>query len=332
MSRIACVGSALQDTYMLDRDDFEGVELDAGVSIFGKIAIGSKIDIDKVIYEVGGAGTNAAVTFARTGHETILMSNIGRDAAGDAVMECLDRENIDSSYIEYVEGHTGCSVVLLDVRAAERTILTYRGASASFRNLNPDDLENIHPDWLYMTSLRGDMQGLLAFFEKAHELGAKVMFNPGELELAPENLRKTLGLLDLVDVLLVNKEEAAQLVPGVVLTELVAHLSNYCPIVLITDGMMGAIASNRQEVYRLGVYEQERLRDRTGAGDAFGSGFLAKWADGASFEDALWFAAANASKVTQHYGAKAGIMTGTEVLHPMPIQKTELKPSEHSQD
>ncbi len=319
MSRIVTLGSALQDIYMLDCDDFEGIELDDGLSIFGKMAVGSKVDIDRVMYSVGGGGTNAAVTFARHGHETIFMGNLGRDAAGDAVLECLDRENIDSSYVEFVEGQTGCSVVLLDVRKAERTILTYRGTSASFHNLSPDDLETICPDWLYATSLRGDMDTLLAFFEKAHELGAKVMFNPGELEI--KQLDKLIGLLDLVDVLLVNKEEAARMVPGVLLVELADRLSNYCPIVLITDGVMGAIATNRKETYRLGVYEQKRVRDCTGAGDAFGSGFLAEWADGADFVQALHFAAANASVVTQKYGAKTGILTGEEVLHPMPIQK-----------
>lgn len=322
MSRIVTLGSALQDIYMIDRDDFEAFQLDEGLSIFGKMAIGSKVDIDKVSYDVGGGGTNTAVTFARNGHETIFIGNLGRDAAGDAVLECLDRENIDSSYINFVEGQTGCSVVLLDARTAERTILTYRGASAGFRNLDPDDLESIQPDWLYATSLRGDMDTLLTFFEKAKSLGTKIMFNPGELEI--QQLDKTIGLLDLVDVLLVDKEEAAQLVPGVVLAELVERLANYCPIVLITDGMMGAIATNGKETYRLGVYEQKRLRDRTGAGDAFGSGFLSEWAKGASFEDALRFAAANASTVTQYYGAKTGILDSANNLHPMPIQKTQL--------
>lgn len=319
MSRIVTIGSATQDIYMLDCDDFEGFQIDDGLSIFGKMSIGSKVDIDRVIFDVGGSGTNTAVTFARSGHETIFMGNLGRDASGDAVLECLDRENIDSSYVEFTEGHTGCSVVLVDVRKADRTILTYRGASSSFCNLRPDDLETIQPDWLYVASLRGDMDTLLRLFEKAHELGAKVMFNPGELEI--QHSKKLIGLLDLVDILLVNKEEAARIVPGVLLVELAERLSNYCPVVLITDGIMGALATNRQETYRLGVYEQKTLRDRTGAGDAFGSGFLAKYADGGSFKESLCFAAANASKVTQHYGAKAGIITDQEVLHPMPIQR-----------
>lgn len=319
MSRIVTIGSATQDIYMLDCDDFEAIQLDEGLSIFGKMAIGSKVDIDRVNFDVGGGGTNSAVTFARYGHETIFMGNLGRDASGDAVLECLDRENIDSSYAEFTEGHTGCSVVLVDVRRAERTMLTYRGASASFRNLDPDDLDNIQPDWLYVTSLRGDMDTLLKFFEKAHALGAKVMFNPGELEI--QQLDKLIGLLESVDVLLVNKEEAARIVPGVLLVELAERLNQYCPTVLITDGIMGALATNGEETYRLGVYEQGTLRDRTGAGDAFGSGFLAKWADSSDFEASLRYAAANASKVTQHYGAKTGIITSDERLHPMPIQR-----------
>lgn len=318
MARIVSLGSCLQDIYLIDRDDFAGSKI-GDQSIFGKIVIGDKIDIDKVAFEVGGGGTNAAVSFARFGHETIFLGNLSHDPAGEAVLACLDDENIDSSYVEFVRGGTGCSVILLDAKSGERTILSHRGASAKFSNLNPDDLETAAPDWLYVTSLRGDMDTLLGFFEKAHALGIRVMFNPGELEI--EQLPKLIGLLEDVDVLLVNKREASKIVPGVLLTELLVHLAAYCETVIITDGEMGSIATNHQEIFRLGVYEQVKMRDATGAGDAFGSGFLASLAAGKSFEHALHFAAANAASVVQKYGAKAGILTGTEALHPMPIQK-----------
>lgn len=320
MARIVSLGSALQDIYLIDRDDFAGSKV-AGNSIFGELAIGTKVDIDRASYEVGGGGTNSAVSFARYGHEVIYMGSLSRDPAGEAVLACLDDENIDSSYVEFVRGGTGCSVILLDVKKGERTILTHRGAAGKFDGLNADDLELINPDWIYVTSLRGDMYKLLEFFEKAHQLGIKVMFNPGECEL--EQLPKLVGLLSDVDVLLVNKREAAQIVPGVVLSELLARLANYCQAVIITDGAMGSIATNHEEVWRLGVYEQVRMRDATGAGDAFGAGFLAKYADGAKFVDALQFGAANAASVVQKYGAKAGILTSDAKLHPMVMQKIE---------
>lgn len=323
MARIVSVGSALQDIYLIDRDDFAGSEV-AGASIFGRMVIGDKIDIDRISYEVGGGGTNAAVTFARFGHESILLSNIAQDAAGEAILACLDEENVDTGFISFPRGKTGCSVILLDAKKGERTILTHRGVSGKFSNLDPSQLDIIHPDWIYVTSLRGDMHQLLALFEKAHVLGTKVMFNPGEKEIS--ELPKLIGLLSDVDVLLLNKREAAKIVPGVVLTELLTHLAAYCPTVIITDGEMGSIATNHEEVYRLGVYEQVRMRDSTGAGDAFGAGFLAAWADGQSFREALCFAAANAASVVTKYGAKAGILTRTVDLHPMPCQLiTEIK-------
>lgn len=320
MARIVSLGSALQDIYLIDRDDFAGSKV-AGNSIFGELVTGTKVDIDRVCYEVGGGGTNSAVSFARYGHETIYMGSLSHDPAGEAVLACLDEENIDSSYVEFVRGGTGCSVVLLDTKKGERTILTHRGAAGKFDVVNASDLELANPDWVYATSLHGNMHKLLDFFEKAHALGAKVMFNPGEREL--EQLPKLIGLLSDVDVLLVNKREAARIVPGVVLTELLSRLANYCETVIITDGEMGSIATDHQEVWRLGVYEQVRMRDATGAGDAFGAGFLAKYADGAKFVDALQFGAANAASVVQKYGAKAGILGRDAKLHPMVMQKIE---------
>ena len=160
MARIVSLGSALQDIYLIDRDDFVGSKV-AGNSIFGELVIGTKVDIDRASYEVGGGGTNSAVSFARYGHEVIYMGSLSRDPAGEAVLACLDDENIDSSYVEFVRGGTGCSVILLDAKKGERTILTHRGAAGKFDGLNAEDLELINPDWIYVTSQRGDMYKLL---------------------------------------------------------------------------------------------------------------------------------------------------------------------------
>jgi ribokinase len=319
MARIVSLGSALQDIYLIDHDDFVGTKK-GDVEKLEQINIGSKVDIDKISFEVGGGGTNSAVTFSRHGHETIFLGNIGNDPAAEAIETLLDDEGIDTSYITHLDNQqTGVSVVLLDTKSGERTILTYRGASAKFDNLDENDLETINPDWMYVTSLRGDMDTLLRFFEKAHELGCKIMFNPGKLEIKEK--KKLLGLLEDVDVLLVNKTEAAEIVPGKLLEELIAHLGAYCKTVIITTGSMGAIATNGEETYRFGIYEDLPVKDTTGAGDSFGSGFLAHLAAGYSFKESLIFGSANSTSVVTKLGAKRGILYGTEELHPMPIQK-----------
>lgn len=324
MAKIVSLGSALQDIYLIDHDDLVGGvipgEAKEEKEIFKKLEIGTKVDIDRVLFETGGGGTNSAVTFSRFGHEAVFIGNIGRDSAGEAILACLDEEGIDSSYV-YFAPHkkTGCSVILLDTKSGERTILTHRGASAKFDNLKPEDLDEIQPDWLYITTMRGDFKTLEKFLKKAKDLGAKVMWNPGVLEI--KDAKKLLSLLKYVEVLLVNKKEAGEIVGGTNLRELLEKLKGYCPVVIITDGQMGAIATDGNEIVRVGLYEDAPVKDTTGAGDSFGSGFLASYADGKSFERALVFASANSTSVVSKLGAKPGILTGKERLHQMPIQK-----------
>ena len=315
MARIVSIGAALQDVYLIDHDDF-GTN---SRGFFNQIELGTKVDIDKIKFGTGGGATNAATTFARYGHESIFMGCISNDPAGQAIINSLDDEGIDSSYVTYLNRlQTGYSVVLLAPNG-ERTILTCRGASAHFDALNPDDLDTVYPDWIYVTTFRGDMDSLDQIFTKAKSLGAKIMFNPGNLEL--QHTRKLLGLLSDVDILLVNKCEAQKIVEGKILTELLAKVKNYVPNVIITDGNQGAIATDGKEVYRAGLYEDVKIKDSTGAGDAFGSGFLAAYADGKSFKDSLLFASANSTSVVQHVGSKDGILGKNTKLHNMPIEE-----------
>lgn len=318
MSRIVSIGPAVEDIYLIDRDDLSEVNWN-GQSIFSGLSFGATVDIDKVEYHVGGGGVNAAVAFARFGHETIFMGNLARDIGGEAILRCFDEENIDSSYAEIVAGTTATRVLLIDAKTGERTELKFEGVAKTAKNLNAKDLDDIEPDWIYLGSLGGDMHKVLEIVERAQKVGARLMWNPGAAEL--KHAKKVIGLLNDVDALLVNKAEAAQLVPGVILTELLARLSNYCKTVIITDGIMGAIATDHIETYRLGVYEQSRIKDVNGTGDAFGAGFLAKYADEENFAEALKYASANAVKVAQKFGAQGGIMNGSEKLHKMPMVK-----------
>ncbi|MCL1839966.1 carbohydrate kinase family protein [Candidatus Saccharibacteria bacterium] len=321
MARIVSIGSALQDVYLIDRDDFSTDINIKGRGYFDRLELGVKVDIDKILFSTGGGATNAAATFARSNHETIFMGCIARDPAGKAVLDALDKEGIDTSYVTYAKGvHTGYSVILL-APSGERTILTCRGASATFDLLDHKDLDLIQPDWLYVTTLRGDMDMLDKLFTRAKKLGTRIMFNPGTLEL--ENSRKLIGLLEDTDVLLVNKTEAGMIVPGVLLTELVSHLKNYVPTAIVTDGSQGSIASDGAKTYRIGMYEDVKVVDSTGAGDAFGSGFLAAYAAGKSFRQSLIFASANSTAVIQKFGAKKGIIPIDTPLHAMPIQEVK---------
>lgn len=320
MARIITVGAAVQDVFLSHSPALAPV-CESPEHCFQKLELGAKADVNSIHFATGGGATNAAVTFARQGHQAAFMGVVGNDPAGQAVLDDLDKENVDTTLVQTsAQYNTGYSVLLLAPNG-ERTILTYRGASTHY---HPNDfsLKGLEADWLYVSTLAGQMTVLDKLFHEAKAAGMKICFNPGKKELAQREL--LMGLLEDVDVLTVNKEEMQQLVSGDDLESLVRRGCRLVPVVLVTDGTNGSIASDGKTIVRAGMYEDGPAKDRTGAGDAFASGFLSQWAAGASLRDAVTFASANSSSVVMFVGAKQGILHQGVRLHAMPLHEKEV--------
>lgn len=314
---ILSIGSAVQDVFLSHSDAFKPVCTNPG-ECFEQLPLGAKADVNNIDFSTGGGATNAAVTFARQGLHSIFMGTVGHDPAGEAVLADLDKEGVDTTHLSYSkEFNTGYSTLLLAPNG-ERTILTYRGASTHYdkKNFNLSELEHI--DWLYVSSMAGSMEVIAAIFEQAKNMNVKIAFNPGKGELKePQKLK---SLLEDVEILLVNKEELSTIVEGESLEELVHHARHYCPVVIGSDGPNGVVATDGKTVVSAGMYEDVPVVDRTGAGDAFGSGFLSYWAKEQNLEKAIIFASANSTSVVSHIGAKVGILQQGVDLHDMPIE------------
>jgi sugar/nucleoside kinase (ribokinase family) len=73
-----------------------------------------------------------------------------------------------------------------------------------------------------------------------------------------------------------------------------------------------------------GMYKDVKVVDRLGAGDAFGSGFVCKWALGRPLKEAVTFASANSTSVVSHIGAKTGILKAGAKIHDMEMEEKSL--------
>lgn len=318
--KIITIGAAVQDVFLSQSDEFAPVCANPH-DCFLRLDLGSKVDVNNIDFSTGGGATNAAVTFARQGMPAVFMGTVGHDPAGEAVLAVLDEEGVDTSRVSYSDKlNTGYSVLLLAPNG-ERTVMTYRGASTHYDPRN-FDLANTKADWLYVSSMAGSMEVLDKIFRQARSLGIKICFNPGKGELSQQ--RKLKGLLEDVDVLLVNKEEAQMIVSGESSEELARHLLHYVPTVIISDGSNGVLATDGKTIVEAGIYEEVDVIDRTGAGDAFGSGFLSQWAVGETLKYSVVFASANSTSVVQKIGAKTGILHKGASLHDMPIREREI--------
>lgn len=321
MVKILTIGAAVQDVFLSHSEELKPVADKTADELFLKIELGSKNDVNNINFSTGGGATNAAVTFVRQGLEAQFMGTIGHDPAGLAVLDDLDREGVDTSKVSYNKKlHTGYSVVLL-ASTGERSFLTYRGASTHY-DIDNFDLSDVNADWLYVSSMAGSMDVIDKIFTHARQKKINIFFNPGKSELRQSDKMKS--ILEDVTILSVNKDEAKQIVDGETLEELTRKLLKYVSVAIVSDGPNGVMASDGQTIVRAGMYEDVKVIDRTGAGDAFGSGFLSQWAIGRSLKDSIVFASANSTSVVTKIGAKAGILHKGVVLHAMPLSEKKL--------
>jgi ribokinase len=114
------------------------------------------------------------------------------------------------------------------------------------------------------------------------------------------------------------------LVEGETLEELVRHGLHYCPVIIVSDGPNGVCASDGKTIVQAGMYEDVPVIDRTGAGDAFASGFLSQWLLGKSLKESIVFASANSTSVVSQIGAKQGILHAGVSLHDMEITEKSI--------
>ena len=79
---------------------------------------------------------------------------------------------------------------------------------------------------------------------------------------------------------------------------------------MITDGVRGAYASDGVTIWFMPPYPDPKPPyERTGAGDAFSSTFVAALALGKNIEEALRWAPINAMSVVQYIGAQEGLLS-----------------------
>lgn len=316
---IATIGKATQDVFLKSASAFQQFE-HKGVK-YEQLPVGQKLELDEVVFATGGNVSNAAVTFARQGLESRYIWCLGTDIVSDVILGELDKDHVDTGAVVQKEKYRPSYSVILMLEGGERTILNYKGVmpTATHHDLDLDALKGA--DWLYLSSL-GDISLLSDILHKAAAYKVKVMLNPAGSELKEAD--KLRGLLEDVEVLIMNKEEAQELVSGETLDELVRHAHQYVPTVIVSDGPNGAIATDGKTIIRAGMYEDVPVTDRTGGGDAFGSGFLSYWAQGKSLKESIVFASANSTSVVTKIGAKAGILHKGTILHDMPIEEEKL--------
>lgn len=303
MYDIITIGSATRDVF-LSGDALRGENSGQVV-----LPLGAKLEIEKLVLTSGGGATNAAVTFARQGMRVACFSVVGEDLNAEEIIAELGEEGVETALIQrHQDDLTGYSTILVHPRG-ERVILSYKGEGQHFEAATLS-MEKLEATWFYISSVGGNSALLTELSEHARANNIKVAFNPGQKELQL-GLDKLSEFFKATTVLTLNREEGGELVglSNPTAEEILEKLAPLAGgVIIVTDGAQGATLQSIDANRYFAPVPDSPVIERTGAGDAFASGFVAEYQLEGDVVKALQFATANASSVVTQFGAKAGIL------------------------
>lgn len=269
--------------------------------------IGEKIAINKLHFSTGGAGTNSAVAFAKLGLKVGAIIKVGKDSNASLILDELKKNKI-SFLGKQEEGQTDFSVVL-DSHEHDRTILTYKEKSNDI-SLSDISLKDLKTKWFYFSATDNqslDTQKALALYASKNNI--KIAYNPSSY-LTKKGASHIKKILDHTEILILNEDEAKDLVPQ---GDLFKGLHALGPkIVCITLGGKGNKVSDGSHTLT-SIPRKIKIAERTGAGDAFASGFVTGIIKTNDIETAVKIGSLNAESVIQIAGAKNGLLNWKEM-------------------
>ena len=310
---VITVGAATLDIVMRS-DKFQVIHND---EIPGGMALcqiyGRKTEVEDVTITSGGGGTNTAVSFAKKELKTACIAEMGNDPAALIVYDDLHKAGVETRFLVQEQDETTAVSAILVPKDGQRSIMVYRGASAMIteKDIPWDELET---RWLNVTSLGGNLKLARKLFEWAKKKKIRVSWNPGKKEV--EQRKQELAIIGVVEMLFINKEEAAELFGSGMKNEkvsaTVAPPSN-ATVTIVTDGGNGGRVWQNGKSFAYKPKTPKRIVDTTGVGDAFASGMVAGVLYGKSYEEAVNWGLSNAESVLKYVGAKNKLLTLAEI-------------------
>lgn len=347
--KIITIGGATQDIFIHNKA-VQTIEFhrNGATQSFLLFPEGSKLEVSDLTYKTGGGATNSAASFKKLDFDVRPFFKIGKDFQAKFILDELKKIELPIDLaVESTTEPTAISFIIPSPEG-DSTVLVYRGANAQItqEELPFDAFEK--GTSLYITSLSGKSSQLLVpITKKAKEMGMFVANNPGSSQLE-EGARALREALKYMDVFILNAEEAQQFMltlveseaeiqhPGKHTTmqesapELLKSLLTYhdvCfsishffyeitqrgpKIVVVTNGAEGVYVCDKNNIY-FHPSLPTNLVSTLGAGDAFGSCFVASLLKGYSVEQSMINGIINSSSVIGSLGAKEGLLSWSQI-------------------
>jgi len=297
---------------------------------------GETVTGGRYFHSLGGKGANQAVAAARlfrpptTGWgyaspSVGLIAAIGEDDFGDQAKTALASENVALDHLKTMAGAaTGIALIVVDEQG-ENQIAVASGANSELLEADIDALaEDVYQGAsILLTSLEIPLPTASAALRRALAAGAKTVLNPAPASASVVGS----GLLDLVDVLTPNAQEAGVLTgmtvddPGSAADAGHKLLTLGCGAVVVTLGARGALVVEEQGATHVPAPHVQAV-DTTAAGDALNGALAVALCEGKPLVEAVRFACGAAALSVTRLGALPSLPTREEITAFAPHSKS----------
>ena len=260
------------------------------------------------VTEVPAVGNtpNAMVAMSRLGLNTALLSFVGNDQHGKECLKRLEEEKISTMLMRTEDGKATNYHYVLWYKDDRTILIKHENFTVSLGDIGK-------PKWVYLSSIAETAMNihfeLLDYLTKNPDV--KLAFQPGTFQLKKKD--ELMEIYKRCDCVCMNKEEAEQFLATEerdikVLLDGLMKING--KIVIITDGPNGSYIKYDNTYLFMPLFPDiGPAYDRTGAGDAFFSTFIAYLAKGYDEAEAFKRAPINSMNVVQHVGAQEGLLT-----------------------
>ncbi len=265
----------------------------------------------KISTHGGGAAGNVASWLTRTDARATIVGHVGDDAAGAALTSEFDALGVRHNNLMVDKGSSGVVVVLVDP-TGERTMFPDNGANSGLHIGDLPDLSEFNAVYLSGYSPLDPLSrpGVLEMIAKIKQTGLPIYFDPASVGgMMQVPLDEVKSWIRLMDVILLNEEEAIYLTGLSDVEAAIDRLLEDCEVVVIKRGSHGAIGKARGSILVSVPALPTEVIDTTGAGDSFAAGFIAHYALTKNMQHGLEAGAAVAARCVAIVGARPRVGT-----------------------
>jgi fructokinase len=263
----------------------------------------TNLKIEKTVS--GGSVANSIVGLSQLGNKVGFIGKVSDDNFGEKYEEGLKKENVEFFYSKKKEELPTGTCLVLVTPDSERTMCTFLGTAGKINEKDVNSEAIKKSEIIFLEGYLWDEGEPKKAFDKAINSANKVAMSLSDLFCVDRHKHHFLSLVkNNLDITFANEQEITSLIEAKDFNDVINFSKELNKLTVITRGEKGAVAIQGKEVIEVGIIQNIKILDLTGAGDLFAAGFLHGIINKMSVKESLIKGTELSSKIIQKIGAR----------------------------